>query len=216
MHIELTEMLRCPEAHPLDVLVLSTGEMIGRMVRSGVVGCPVCGREYRIVNGVVDFSGGGMRDAASGASAPAAPPASRVPLPDETQTLQALLDLSGPGGFVVLLGAATRHAPGLAGLMGGIHFVGVDPPTGMEESLVLSLVRTPGIIPLRPAMARGVVAGGDRAGAAWLEEAQRVLLRGRRFVVEREDVEPPAGINRLAAGQGLWAGEKGLRSAEGG
>ena len=92
--------------------------------------------------------------------------------------------------------------------MGGIHFVGVNPPSDIEESLVLSLLRAPGMIPLRPAMARGVVVGADRAGAPWLEEAQRVLLRGRRFVVEREDVEPPAGITRLAAGQGLWAGEK--------
>jgi hypothetical protein len=63
------------------------------------------------------------------------------------------------------------------------------------------------VIPLRPAMARGVVVGADRTGAVWLEEAQRVLLRGRRLVVEQEDVEPP-GINRLAVGQGLWAGEK--------
>jgi uncharacterized protein YbaR (Trm112 family) len=205
MHIELTEMLRCPEEHPLDVLVLSTGEMLGRMVRSGIVGCPVCRREYPIVKGIVDF--GGRVHQSSDEPRPTLPP-SPVPLPRDSQTLQALLDLSGPGGFVVLLGGATRHAAGLAGLMGGIHFVGVDPPTDMEESLVLSLLRTPGMIPLRPAMARGVVAGADRAGAAWLEEAQRVLLRGRRFVVEREDVEPPAGITRLAAGQGLWAGEK--------
>ena len=131
-----------------------------------------------------------------------------APLPHESQALQALLDLSGPGGFVVLLGDATRHAAGLAGLMGGIHFVGVDAPADMEESLVLSLLRAPGMIPLRPAMARGVVAGVDRSYAPWLEEAQRVLLRGRRFVVEREDLEAPAGINRLAVGQGLWAGEK--------
>ena len=199
MHIELTEMLRCPEPHELNVLVLSTGEMLGRMVRSGIVGCPICKREYPIVRGVVDFSGRWKREEGSG-------PAST--LPQESQTLQALLDLSGPGGFVVLLGAATRHAAGLAALMGGIHFVGVDPPTGVEESLVLSLLRSPGTIPLRPAMARGVVAGVDRSDASWLEEAQRVLLRGRRLVVEREDVEPPPGINRLAVGQGLWAGEK--------
>src|ERR1700694_560933 len=200
MHIELTEMLRCPESHPLDVLVLSTGEMLGRMVRSGIVGCPVCRREYRIVNGVVDFTGSEKREGGRG-KAGALPP-SRLPLPADPQTLQALLDLSGPGGFVVLLGDATRHAAGLAGLMGGIHFVGVDAPADIEESLILSLLRAPGMIPLRPAMARGVVAGADRAGAAWLRA-------GRRFVVEREDVEPPAGTNRLAAGQGLWAGEKG-------
>src|SRR6266704_2911911 len=77
MHIELTEMLRCPEAHELDVLVLSTGEMLGRMVRSGVVGCPRCKREYPIVKGVVDFTGGGMRDAAP--LLPIPHPASRFP-----------------------------------------------------------------------------------------------------------------------------------------
>ena len=93
--------------------------------------------------------------------------------------------------------------------MGGIHFVGVDAPAGVEESPVLSLLRARDTIPLRPSMARGVVAGADRSEAPWLEEAQRVLLRGRRFVVEREDVVPPEGINRLAVGQGLWAGEKG-------
>jgi hypothetical protein len=92
--------------------------------------------------------------------------------------------------------------------MGGIHFVGVDPPADAEESVVLSLLRAPAMIPLRPSMARGVVVGANRAGGPWLDEAQRVLLRGRRFVVEREDVEPPAGITRLAVGQGLWAGEK--------
>ncbi len=136
-------------------------------------------------------------------------PPSPVPLPHDAQTLQALLDLSGPGGFVVLLGAATRHAAGLAALMGGIHFVGVDAPAGVEESPVLSLLRSRNTIPLRPSMARGVVLGADRSDAVWLEEAHRVLLRGRRFVVEREDLVPPAGINRLAVGQGLWAGEKG-------
>jgi uncharacterized protein YbaR (Trm112 family) len=208
MHIELTEMLRCPEPHELGVLVLSTGEMVGRMVRSGIVGCPACRKEYPIVNGIVDFRG---RETGEGGrvSEEAPRPPSPVPRPPiDSQTLQALLDLSGPGGFVVLLGNAARHAEGLAALMGGIHFVGVDPPADIEESLVLSMLRAPGVIPLRPAMARGIVVGADRASAVWLDEAQRVLLRGRRFVVEREDVAPPAEINRLAVGQGLWAGEK--------
>jgi uncharacterized protein YbaR (Trm112 family) len=212
MHIELTEMLRCPEEHPLDVLVLSTGEMLGRMVRSGIVGCPVCKKEYPIVKGIVDFRGRGTGEEGRVQQRSDEPrvtlPPLPVPLPQESQTLQALLDLSGPGGFVVLLSDATRHAAGLASLMGGIHFVGVDPPADMEESPVLSLMRSSRMIPLRPSMARAVVVGGDRASAPWLEEAQRVLLRGRRFVVEREDVDPPARINRLAAGQGLWAGEK--------
>ena len=48
MHIELTEMLRCPELHREEYLVLSTGEMAGRMVQYGIIGSPVCHREYTI------------------------------------------------------------------------------------------------------------------------------------------------------------------------
>ncbi len=198
MHIELTEMLRCPQPHQEAFLVMSTGEMLGRMVRSGILGCPVCRREYLIVNGVVDFMGGGKREQGSVIEAP----------PDEAQTLQALLDLSGPGGYVVLVGTAAHHAVGLAGLMGGIHFVGINGPPDVEELPVLSLLQCAEMIPLRAAMARGVVVGADRARAPWLAEAQRVLLRGRRLVIEDEAASPLEGVAKLAAAQGLWVGEK--------
>jgi uncharacterized protein YbaR (Trm112 family) len=206
MHIELTEMLRCPEQHESAFLVLSTGEMVGRMVRFGLVGCPVCRREYRIVDGMVDFSGSEQREMGSGPSTPL--PASRFPPPADSAALQALLDLSGPGGFVVLVGEAARHADGLAGLMGGIHFVGVNAPAGVDELPILSLLRAPASIPLRPAIARAVVVGRDVASAPWLAEAAAVLLRGRRYVVESEAFDAPAGINKLASGDGLWVGEK--------
>src|SRR5258707_99008 len=97
-------MLRCPEPHREEMLVLSTGEVKDRMVRSGLIGCPVCHKEY---------------------------------------------------------------------------------PIG-----------------------RGVVVGADLATSAWLVEAHRVLLRGRRFVVENEEPELPIGLLKLAAEQGLWVGEK--------
>jgi uncharacterized protein YbaR (Trm112 family) len=204
VHVELTEMLRCPEPHREEFLVLSTGEMAGRMVRTGLVGCPVCQREYKIEDGVVYFSGWGMRDAGWGPTP--THPASPIPHPD-AQTLQALLDLGGPGGYVVLLGSAARHATSLAGLMGGIHFVGVNAPPDVDELPVLSLLVCGSRIPLRQAMARGVVVGRDSAAAAWLAEAQRVLLPGRRLVVEDETAKPE-GVTQLATGQGLFVGEK--------
>ena len=209
MHIELTEMLRCPESHQEDILVLSTGEMLGRMVRFGILGCPVCRKEYPIAKGVVDFTGGEMRDAGSvpAAMPPPSPPASRIPRPD-APTIQALLELSGPGGFVALLGAATRHAEGLAGLMAGIHFIGINAPRDVEELPVLSLLRSADKIPLRQSIARGVVVGADLATSPWLVEANRILLRGRRFVVEHANPELPIGLDKLAAAEGLWVGEK--------
>ena len=199
MHIELTEMLRCPEPHEEGFLVMSTGEMRGRMVRSGMLGCPACGKEYPIVKGVAHFSG------ASVAPSGTAP---RSPLPVDAEALQALLDLSGPGGYVVLLGVAARHAVGLAGLMGGIHFVGVSAPDDMEELSVLSLLACETMIPLRQTVARAVVVGSDRVGAEWLVEARRVLLPGRRLVIESEQVAAPVGLTRLALGHGLFVGER--------
>src|SRR5438132_9610729 len=167
VHIELTEMLRCPEAHEEAFLVLSTGEMVGRMVRSGLLGCPACQREYPIVQGVAHFSasgtGGELTPRPTNAVAAGAPPRS----PD-AQTLQALLELSGPGGYVVLVGSAARHAVGLAGLMGGIHCVGIDAPSDVEELPVLSLLACETMIPLRRAMARAVVVGPERASPPWL------------------------------------------------
>src|SRR5262245_21874770 len=108
MHIELTEMLRCPQAHREEVRMLSTGEMSGRMVLSGLVGCPVCHREYPVTAGVIEF--GEME-------APPARAAEAGAHPPDAETVQALLDLGGPGGIVVLVGSGARHAEGLAGLM---------------------------------------------------------------------------------------------------
>ena len=201
-------MLRCPEPHGETHLVMSTGEMMGRMVRSGILGCPVCRREFPVVKGVVHFSGSGMRDAGSVGAPQATHLSSRLPHPVDAQTLQALLDLGGPGGYVVLVGAAARHAVGLADVMGGIHFVGVAAPPDVEERPVLSLLACETMIPLRRAMARGVVVGREAATEAWLVDAQRVLLRGRRLVIEGEDVVGPEGVKQLAVGQGLWVGEK--------
>lgn len=200
MHIELTEMLRCPEPHGEAFLVMSTGEMLGRMVRSGVLGCPICRREFPILKGVVHFSKRQPDEGREGKGVKA----TRV----DVGSLQALLDLSGPGGYVVLVGSAARHAVGLAALMGGIHFVGLNAPADMEELPVLSLLVCNEMIPLRQSVARAAVVGPDRLRAPWLEEARRVVLPGRRVVVEGEDITLPAGLTRLAAGQGLFVSER--------
>src|SRR3989442_11022700 len=180
MHIELTELLRCPEPHQPDPLVLSTGEMAGRMVRTGLVGCPVCRKEYPIVKGFVYFTRG--RGKAEGGKGSRFPPA-------DAQTIQAVLDLSGPGGYVVLLGSATRHAVGLAGLIRGIHFVGTNPPPEAEELPGLSLVESATIIPLRHSIARGVGAGAELGRASWFAEAAGGPLPGGRGLPEERGAD---------------------------
>lgn len=206
MHIELTEMLRCPEDHREEYLVLSTSEMNGRMVMRGVVGCPVCQREFEIIDGIVDFTEAitGERQQRPVRRTPAPP----SPVALDPQSLQALLDLGGPGGYVILLGSAARHGVGLASLMGGIHFVGVNAPPDVEELPILSLLQVDRVIPLRQGMARAVVVGAELAATPWVAEGLRVLLRGRRLVIEAEEPALPDGVTTLAAGQGVWVGEK--------
>lgn len=193
MFIELSEMLRCPGPHAVSPLVVATEAMEGRSVRRGVVGCPVCRAEYPIVDGIVRF----------GAPPHPSPPHHVSP----PETLAALLGVSGPGGYVVLVGATARCADELATLLDGVHWVGVNAPQDVAERQALSLLEADGMIPLRTRMARGVVVGGDFALSPWLDEAARITLPGRHVVVEREGVEVP-DLKPVATGDGLWLGER--------
>ena len=51
MFIELTDHLRCPADHTESYLVLLPDEMQDRSVRTGRLGCPVCGRTYVLTDG---------------------------------------------------------------------------------------------------------------------------------------------------------------------
>src|SRR5207247_9414393 len=114
----------CPVGHLEQMLVFSTGEVRDRMVRSGLVGCPVCHKEYPIARGIVNFRRSRERvSKESSGPRPAYVPPSPLPSADATN-LQALLQLSGPGGYVVLVGSAARQAPRLSRRMEGRDFVG--------------------------------------------------------------------------------------------
>lgn len=197
MFIELSEFLRCPHEHDeRTYCVIMPEVMDGRRVVRGTIACPVCRREYPVREAVADFGAPERADALRGPAPPPAP-----------ETVQALLGLAGPGGYVVLLGSAARLADPLAARMEGIHFVGVNAPPDVEASVALSLVRGANGIPLASAMARGVVVGREAAAPPWLEEAARITLRGLRIVVCDEDARVPAA-EAMAAGEGLWVGKK--------
>src|SRR2546428_12479918 len=108
-------MLRCPETHEEAFLVMSTGEMVGRMVRSGILGCPVCRREFPIMKGVVQFS--------AGEGAPLPGKNKQLPRggppPPEAHTPHALLALRGPRRFAGVGGPAGGAAGGGAPGGGG-------------------------------------------------------------------------------------------------
>jgi hypothetical protein len=197
MFIEIAELIRCPKAHEENFCVITPDHIEDRRIIDGVVGCPVCKAEYPIHQSVVDF--GGVSTVRDHDSAPNMNVGAAM--------VQALLDLSSPGGCVALVGSAARVAGALARQLEGVHYIGINVPGGVEASRDVSLLHTPGIIPLRSASMRGVVLGADYADGLWIQEAERILLRGRRLVAFG-DIEGPEGTIELAREGGIFVGEK--------
>jgi uncharacterized protein YbaR (Trm112 family) len=195
LFIELTDHLRCPAGHAESYLVLIPGELAGRSVLSGVLGCPVCGREYPIVDQVVHFG------TVPGAVLPA------VPGPVDAAAIAAFLGVEGPGGYVGLVGDAAGFALGLADLLPGVHLVAVDPPAGVAPSARLSVLRSPAL-PLKARSLRGMVIGEPFGrDAAWRDGAVGSVLPGLRSAGRgpapaREDFE------LLAEAEGWWVGRR--------
>jgi uncharacterized protein YbaR (Trm112 family) len=191
MFIELTDHLRCPEDHDEAYLVLLPDVMEGRSVRTGRLGCPVCGRTYEVKDGVVDF--GGPPAAASG-SVTLDPPA-----------VTALVGLGGPGGYLLLVGDPAAGWREIARLNPGVALVAVNPPRGLRDEPGVSLVRA-GRLPLKSRSMRGVVLGPPFGQEeAWVRDAARVVLPGLRVVGEGP-VPPASVIDLLASAGGVWVG----------
>lgn len=191
MFIELTDHLRCPEAHDEAFLVLLPELTVARGVERGTLGCPVCGREYPVVRGVADLG-----------------PAPCVAVPAEglaAEAVPALLGIDGPGGYVVFVGGAGTLAAAGDEALAGIGAVLVNPPPGVSDAPPRVSVLTAPRIPLKSRSVRGAVLGRDYAAdAAWVAEARRILLPGRRLV--GEGAEPPTGVELLASAGGWWVG----------
>jgi hypothetical protein len=196
VYIELAEYLKCPEDHEEKFLVLATGAMKGRAIRYGTLGCPVCRGEYLVVHQTVRF----------GPRPDVAPPTAPLPA---AESVQALIGLETPGGYVAVVGSAAQLAPALAALMPQVHFICVNAPEGVTPSVTRSLVESTATIPLRGGVVRGVVLGEEYAQPGWFAEAARVVLAGQRVVALSDDAAPPGELNALATGQGMWVGRKG-------
>jgi uncharacterized protein YbaR (Trm112 family) len=197
--IELTEVLKCPRDHPESYLVCVPAEMDGRSVVRGGLGCPACGAEYAILDGVAYF---GPR---------AEPPRAEPPGALTAEALASFVALEGSGGYALLVGSVARLLPELAAGVPLVHWVGVNPPRGSARGAGFSLLVSPRALPVKTGSVRAVGIGADHALAPWLEDGARTLLEGLRFVAETGG-QPPPGIEPLARAAGVVVGEKRGRS----
>ena len=192
MFIELADHLRCPADHPEQYLVLLPGAIEERSVRDGMLGCPVCGREFRIDGGVFDIGGG---------------PEQVAPTALDGDAAAALAGLTGPGGYLAVVGGLAARHDELAAAIPGVRLVAINPPRGVRDAYELSVLRG-GSIPLRSSSMRGVLLGpGFGSDPHWVSEALRVTLPGLRIVGEGREPEP-GDLELLASAGGCWVGSK--------
>ncbi len=198
MFIELADHLRCPADHAEAYLVLLPELMERRSVRSGHLGCPACGRSFDIVDGVFDVGGKPRalqevdRALVDGLSADA---------------MLALAGVQGPGGYLVLVGSASRDWRALAELLPGVHLVAANPEPAAADQPGLSVLRG-AMLPLKSSSMRGVVLGtGFGNDAFWVGEAVRVTLPGLRIVGAGETPLPET-IDLMASAGGVWVGAR--------
>ncbi len=189
MFIELTDHLRCPSDHPEQFLVLLPDCVEGRSVRSGQLGCPVCGRVFHLADGVFDSG-----------DAPVPPEREGVLTPD---ALGALVGLHGPGGYLVLAGAPGALSHEIGEAFPGVALVAVNPPATVADGGLLSVLRG-GTLALKARSMRGVVLGAPfGADARWVAEAARVVLPGLRIVGEGSNPAEER-VELMASAGGVW------------
>ncbi len=193
MFIELTDHLRCTAEHPEGYLVLLPDTMAERSVQTGELGCPACGKTYRVVDGIVDFGGGATDE----------PPQSAL----DADAVLALTGLHGAGGYLALVGGVARAHAEIGASLPGVGLVGINPPRSLRDAPGFSILRG-ATIPLRSSSMRGVVLGpGFGSDPHWVAEALRVTLSGLRIVGEGR--EPELGdLELLASAGGCWVGSK--------
>ena len=193
MFIELTDLLRCPNPHDESFLVLLPDKMDGRSVRTGQLGCPVCGRTFELVEGVFDAGG--------------APPDLRGTTGLTGENLSVLMGLSGPGGYAALVGPVASLWQEVAALNPGVALVAINPPKTVTDSAGVSVVRG-GMIPIKSRTLRGVVLGKPYADdPIWVRDAARLVLPGLRVVGEGD--QPPEDlIDVMASAGGVWVGAR--------
>jgi hypothetical protein len=190
--IELTDHLRCTADHAESYLVLLPGEMDGRQVMSGDLGCPVCGRVVRIVDGLADFGGGGGSNGQTALTA---------------EAVAAFLGISGSGGYVALVGGVTSLADELAKLLPDVGLALINPRDRASADSAAGILRA-GRLPIKTGSMRGVVLGAEVSrDGEWVRDAVRAVLPGLRVVGEGGDALEGL-FEVLAQSPQCWVGKK--------
>lgn len=189
MHIEFIDLLRCPRPHEETWLVAALHRMDGRQVVEAKLGCPVCGAEFFIRDGVAIFPGEESGDAAtihyrSGDLS--------AVQDDAAMRIAAFLDLTGPGKLVLLAGELATASERVSELAEA-RVISLNPPSRAQMPPLdrVAELHTPSRIPLAAKSLDGIALDESHSTPEMLAEAAKLLRpRGRLLAGARAELSP--------------------------
>ena len=193
MFVELIEALRCTRPHESVHLVASAARTEARHIVDGVLGCPGCGAEYHIADGVARFDLAGTFG----------PPIE--PSPDDAMRAAAFLGLTDPGGFALLHGAWGAHAE-LISRLTQVRLVLLNPPVNVARDSVAGIILCGFTVPLAPDSARALALASGASAAFTSSAVEAVRLGGR--IVGAAATSTPDGTAPIASDDRHWVVEK--------
>lgn len=208
MFIELVDLLRCVRPHEDGWLVLGADRMDGRRVVTGVLGCPVCGASYPVVEGEAIFGTPPDSTPSRHAHAPAGSPLWELDDAEAPVRLAALLGLEDVRQPVLLAGSWCALAGGLAAIVPA-RYLAVNPeqplPPGREE---LAVLRVAGRLPIAAGKLRAAAIDRTAVEQGLLADVARAVRPGGRLVAPAA-APLPEGYAELARDATIWVAERG-------
>ncbi|HLE56001.1 MAG TPA: hypothetical protein VJB15_02885 [Rhodothermia bacterium] len=192
MHIEFIDLLRCPRPHEETWLVAAIDQMDGRLVVEGKLGCPMCGADYSIRNGVALF----IEDV--GPKAALVEQAGRSTA-ESSEIIAAFLDLSSPGKIALLAGEFAADSEAVARLTDS-RIIALNSPRANGASDVVAAIHAASPLPLGARSLDGLALDDRHSTPEMLGQAAR-LLRPRGRLLAKAGVELPPSFHELARDQ---------------
>lgn len=164
---------------------------VERHIMDGVLGCPVCGAEYVIAEGVVRFDD---VDRPSPAAASA----------EEALRLSAFLELTDARGFALFLGRWGAQVDQVRRLS-ETPILLVNPPVTLGGEAA-GVILTRDVLPLGAASARAA-ALDERVSADLAQSVVRAVRTGGRMIGP-VSIALPRGVTEIARDTRVWVAEK--------
>jgi len=194
---DLLDSLRCPRAHAESWLVAMVHRADGPFLIDADLACPVCGAEFRIIDGTAQFD--------------AAEPGVRDEALDATRTA-ALLGLS-EGHLPVLLSGRYAGTGAALGELVSLPQVWLNPSAGLPAPAVpRSALVVRERLPLGVETLAAAAVDAAHASRVMLESIVRAVRLGGR-VLAPATVPIPDGLRELARDDEEWVAEVTVRAS---